>query len=151
MHISKAISSTKREKSKTLYQLNKQSGPKVDSDLYDCYYRPACQFVHIDAFTARCCFYEEDLYTEFDSSLVATICALATAVLVLEQLAKLSFISGRQARDLAHLASKCAHGICDCLMVLIVDPEQNEDEYGHLLERLKMVDGNSWAFDEKLN
>ena len=36
-------------------------------------------------------------------------------------------------------------------MVLIVDPEQNEDEYGHLLERLKMVDGNSWAFDEKLN
>lgn len=139
MHISKAISSTKREKSKTLYQLNKQSGPKVDSDLYDCYYRPACQFVHIDAFTARCCFYEEDLYTEFDSSLVATICALATAVLVLEQLAKLSFISGRQARDLAHLASKCAHGICDCLTMLIVDPEQNEDEYGHLLERLKMV------------
>ena len=94
MHISKALNSVKREKGKTLYQLNRQSGPKVDSDLYDYYYRPACQFVHIDAFTARCCFYEEDLYAEFDKSLVAAICVLATAILVLEQLAKLSLTGG---------------------------------------------------------
>lgn len=148
MHVSKALNSLKRKRSKDLCQLCKRFGPEVDSDLYDYYYRPACQFVHIDAFTARCCFYEEDLYAEIDSSLIATICALATAVLVLEQLVQLSLISSQQAKDLMHLTSKCAHGICDCLMVLDVDSEQSEDEYGQLLKRLKMVDGNSWSFDE---
>lgn len=149
MHVSKALKNVKRKKGKNLYQLNRQCGPTIDSDLYDYYYRPACQFVHIDAFTARCCFYEEDLYTEFDSSLVATICVLATAILVLEQLIKLPLISGQQIKDLAYLTSNCAYEVCDCLMMLAVDPEQSEDEYDQLLKRLRMVDGNSWSFDEK--
>ena len=148
MHISKALNSAKRKRGKSLYRLNKQCGPAIDSDLYNYYYQPACQFVHIDAFTARCCFYEEDLYAEFDSSLVATTCVLATAILVLEQLAKLALISELQARDLMHLSSECAYRICDCLMMLAVDPEQSEDEYHQLLKRLKMVEGNSWSFNE---
>lgn len=147
IHISKALNdakykNSKKRKGKNLYQLNEQCGPKIDVDLYN-YYRAACQFVHIDAFTARCCFYEEDLYTEFDRSLVASICTLATAILVLEQLAKLLLVPDQQAKDLAYLAAKSAHGICDCLMMLTVDPEQSEYEYRKLLERLKMVGGNN--------
>ena len=99
-------------------------------------------------FSSVRCFYEEALYAEFDSSLVATPCVLATAILVLEQLAKLALISELQARDLMHLSSECAYRICDCLMMLAVDPEQSEDEYHQLLKRLKMVEGNSWSFNE---
>lgn len=149
MHISRALNSTKRGKVKNLYTLNSQCGPTIDLDLYDYYYRPACQFVHIDAFTARCCFYEEDLYAEFDSSLVATICVLATAILVLEQLAKLPLAFEKQAEDLLYLTSNSAHEICDCLMMLVVDAEQTEDEYRQLLKRLKMVENNNWSYDEE--
>lgn len=151
MHISRAVNNQDRAKTKvrSLYQLNKCCGPAIDKSIYDYYYRPACQFVHIDAFTARCCFYEEDLYTEFDPSLVAIICTLANAILILEQLAKLPIVPRQQARDLLYLASRHAYKICDCLMMLVVDSEQKEDEYDLLLKRLKMVKNNNWAYDEK--
>lgn len=151
MHISKAINDShhKKPKLKPLYQLNERCGPDIDQELYAYYYRPACQFVHIDAFTARCCFYEEDLYTEFDPSLVAIICMLANVILIIEQLASLPFVPAQQSKDLSYLAGKHAHRICDCLMMLVVDPEQKEEEYACLLERLKLVEGNDWHYDKE--
>lgn len=148
LHISKVIKSTKRPKIGSLQQLNSACGPKIDVDLYEYYYRAACQFVHIDAFTARSCFYEEDIYAEFDPSLVAIICTLSIAILVLEELVNLSLTSTQQAKDLEYLVSNCAYSVCDCLMMLVIDSEQVEDEYRQLLERLKMVKGNTWCFDK---
>ncbi|MEF2559941.1 MAG: hypothetical protein U0M96_02445 [Eggerthellaceae bacterium] len=148
MHISKALNSTARTRSKPLYQLNSACGPDLDKDLYDYYYRSACQFVHIDAFTARSCFYEEDLYAEFDSALVAIICALSMAVLVLEQLVDLLLTPDRETKDLRHLVADCSCRICDCLMMLVVDPEQKEYEYECLLQRIKLVNGNKWRYDK---
>ena len=147
IHISEALKNTKRKSPGVLQQLNSSCGPEVDTDLYDYYYRAACQFVHIDAFTARACFYEEDIYTEFDSSLVAIICAFAIAILVLEQLTELSLVPAQQTKDLAYLTSTCAYEICDNLKMLVVDPEQKEGEYERLLERLKMVKGNTWPLN----
>lgn len=147
MHISKALNNTKRKRPDNLYQLNYSCGPEIDRYLYDYYYRPACQFVHIDAFTARCCFYEEDIYTEFDPALVAMACTFSIAILVLEQLADLDLASKQQVKDIKYLTANNAFEICDCLSFLVIDPEQCEEEYQHLLNRLKMVKGNQWNLD----
>lgn len=119
-------------------------GTETDEKLRKLFYRYACQFVHIDALTARSSFYEPDLYLEFDESSIATVCALSMATILLWELAQLPITPGQQRADLFFLAGKLASGLCDCFMILVSDREQSDEMYEVFLQRLIEVETNTW-------
>lgn len=124
-------------------------GTDTDEKLRKLFYRYACQFVHIDALTARSSFYEPDLYLEFDESSIATVCALSMATILLQELAQLPITPDQQKADLSFLAGKLAADLCDCFMILISDGEQSDEMYEVFLQRLLEVETNSWECKEE--
>ncbi|WP_251178665.1 DUF5677 domain-containing protein [Adlercreutzia agrestimuris] len=127
----------------------KKYGTDVDEELRSLFYRYACQFVHIDALTARSIFYEPDLYTEFDESLIAAACSLSMATILLEEFANLSITPNQQKADLLFLVGNLASDLCDCFMILVMDGEQSDEMYEVFLKRLLKVESNTWKRKEE--
>ena len=125
-----------------------RNGTCADKELRGLFYRYACQFVHIDALTARSFFYEPDLYAEFDESSVATICSLSMATILLEEIANLPITPNQQKSDLLFLVGNLASDLCDCFMVLTLDGEQSDEMYQVFLRRLLEVETNTWGCKE---
>lgn len=122
-----------------------QYGTTADEELRKLFYRYACQFVHIDALTARSYFYEPDLYTEFDESSIAAVCSLSMGVILLEELANLPITPSQQKVDLLFLEGRLAEDLCDCFMILVLDEEQSDKMYEVFLQRLLDIETNNWA------
>lgn len=123
-------------------------GTRADKELRGLFYRYACQFVHVDALTARSFFYEPDLYTEFDESFIAAVCSLSMATILLEEIANLSIIPDRQRADLLFLVGNLASDLCDCFMILTLDGEQSDEMYEVFLRRLLEIETNTWECRE---
>lgn len=123
-------------------------GTRADKELRSLFYRYACQFVHIDALTARSFFYEPDLYMEFDESSIAAVCSLSMATILLEEIAKLPITPDRQRADLLFLVGNLASDLCDCFMILTLDGEQSDEMYEVFLRRLLEIEVNTWKCRE---
>lgn len=119
-------------------------GSGVDKRLRDIFYKYACQFVHIDALTARSFFYEPDLYAEFDEGSIAAVCSLSMATILLEEIVNLPITPSQQKDDLLFLVGNTASNLCDCFMILTSDGEQSDEMYDVFLERLLEVESNTW-------
>lgn len=123
-------------------------GTHADKELRSLFYRYACQFVHIDALTARSFFYEPDLYTEFDESSIAAVCSLSMATILLEEIANLAITPDQQRADLRFLVGNLASDPCDCFMILTLDGEQSDEMYEVFLRRLLEIEVNPWKCRE---
>jgi hypothetical protein len=118
-------------------ELKKYLPNKIDSELYDLFYRTACQYVHVDIMSAKSYFTVTDPYDEIDPSLIAGLIVLVITSLLVAQIAKNSNVEELFQKDADYLCKNLNSRFQECLEMAICDPGHSNVIFDLLLHRLE--------------
>lgn len=118
-------------------ELKKYLPNKTDSELYDLFYRTACQYVHVDIMSAKSYFAVTDPYDEIDPSLIAGLIILVITSFLVVQIAKNSNVEELFQKDANYLCEKLNSRFQECLEMVKCDPEHSNIIFDLLLHRLE--------------
>lgn len=118
-------------------ELKKYLPNKTDIELYDLFYRTACQYVHVDIMSAKSYFAVTDPYDEIDPSLIAGLIVLVITSLLVTQIAKNSNVQELFQKDTKYLCKNLNSRFQECLEIAKCDPEHPNVIFDLLLHRLE--------------
>lgn len=118
-------------------ELKKYLPNKVDSELYDVFYRTACQYVHVDIMSAKSYFTVTDPYDEIDPSLIAGLIVLIITSLLIAQIAKNTNVEEFFQKDAGYLCKNLNSRFQECLELAKCDLEHSNIIFDLLLYRLE--------------
>lgn len=97
------VNSKKLDNKTSLYSLAKSSPYNSDIELYKSFYSSACQFVHMDALSAKSYFHGSDPFYEIDAGLTAALLGITLASLTLEQFSYINDVKPQYREDIKYL------------------------------------------------
>lgn len=99
------VNNKKIDNKASLYSLAKNSPYKSDVELYKSFYSSACQFVHMDALSAKSYFHGSDPFHEIDAGLTASLLGITLATLTLEQFSYINDVKPQYKKDIKYLVN----------------------------------------------
>lgn len=109
----------------------------TNHELYDAFYRTACQYIHVDIMSAKSYFTVIDSYDEIDPSLIAVLIALVITSLLLSQISRNNNAQDLFRTDTDNLCKNLNLNFKKCFEIIECDPEHSSAIFDILLQRLE--------------
>lgn len=119
-----------------LQELKKFFPYKEDNELYDLFYRTACQYVHVDIMSAKSYFAVSDPYDEVNPSLIAGLIVLTITSFLITEISKNRYVQERFRKDIEYLCGNLNCKFEKCLELAQIDTEHKNDIFELLINRL---------------
>ena len=119
--------------STTLTSLLGYTAKISDHELYDLFYRTACQFVHVDVLSARAYFHEPDPFDELDQGLLAWLISVVLTGMIVQALGGIPGVDERFSSDVAFFLNALRDTIMVPIQLADADPEHKNAVYETLI------------------
>ena len=117
-----------KTKNISIRELCEKSPYKNDMELYDIFYRSACQFIHLDIMSAKNYFHGFDPFLEIDASLIAAEIGTTFITLMLEQFQYIEALKPSFRKDIKYLTTNLKDNLLH-LYQFISSDEYNRNEF----------------------
>ena len=129
----------KKQKTKdiSIKELCKNSPYKTDNDLYDIFYRSACQFIHLDVMSAKSYFHGYDPFYEIDSSLIAALTGITFLTLMISEFSNIKCLKPQYKKDSKYLANQLKKDLIFSYKIITSDEYNRNELFNSIINRLE--------------
>lgn len=119
---------------------------QADKELFNCFYKSACQFVHLDPFSAKGYFHGSSPYDEIDSCLTIYAIGIALSAFALFEISNMHFCDKQYRDDLKRLIAQIKEELLICFSCLEGDPFYNNRIFKAVKSRLNEINVNTSSY-----
>lgn len=129
----------KKQKTKdiSIKELCKNSPYKTDNNLYDIFYRSACQFIHLDVMSAKSYFHGYDPFCEIDSSLIAALTGITFLTLMISEFSNIKCLKPQYKKDSKYLANQLKKDLIFSYKIITSDEYNRNELFNSIINRLE--------------